>query len=197
MKLFTTLLITIGLMPGISNQLKAQDTKTKTKLSLEIDPATFVFNGYSFHLRVQPKNSDHLLLGAGVYAMDMPSFFVDMNKENKDKNWDVRLNHGAGLFGEYYLSEVNGKWFLGTQVSLQEYLIENSVIEGNSKYTNALVMAYGGYVFRPFEFPVYFKGWAGLGYSSKISGENNLGGQQYDVEPITMFATVHVGYTIN
>lgn len=167
----------------------------KTKISVEIDPVTFGFNGYSFHLRVQPKNCEHLLIGFGLYAMDMPEVFVDFNPTNKGKGWESRINKGFGLFAEHHFKEVNQKWFVGAQASLQEFKIENISIQGNAKHTNGLVMAYGGYSFQPFNFNLYIKPWAGIGYTSKLSGKNTLGGSEYDISPITMFATLHIGYT--
>jgi hypothetical protein len=167
----------------------------KTKFSIEIDPATFAFKGYSAHLRIQPKASDHLLYGVGIYAMDMPSFFVDMNNKNADKGWQVRINNAIGIFGEHYFSEVNKGFFVGSQISAQQFLIENETQSGNEKFTNGLIMGYGGYTLQPFKLPLYFKAWGGVGYTSKISGENVLGGQEYDISPVSVFATLHVGYT--
>ena len=183
----------------VGTNLFAQQESTSDKkahLSVEIDPATFAFSGYSAHLRFQPKNAKHLLVGAGIYAMDFPSIFVDLNEKNKDKDWDVRLDLGYGLFGEYHFAEVNRKWFAGTQVSFQEFKIENENLIGNTSFTNLLIMAYGGYTLQPFELPLYFKFWGGVGYTSKISGSNQLKGATYDIAPITPFATVHIGYTL-
>ena len=56
-------------------------------------------------------------------------------------------------------------------------------------------MTYGGYTWQPFDFSFYIKPWAGIGYTSKISGTNNLGNSEYDIAPIMMFATLHLGYT--
>jgi len=186
------LLALIGMLPFSTN---AQVVEKKAKFSIEIDPVTFVFKGFSVHLRIQPKYSDHLLLGAGVYAMDMPSVLVDLNKNNKDKGWNVRLNQGYGLFGEYHFTKVNKKWFAGGQTSIQEYIIKNDLVPGSSKFTNVLVMGYAGYTFQPFKFKLYFKPWAGIGYTSLISGDNMIGEATYDISPISMFATLHIGYT--
>jgi len=169
--------------------------QNKTEISVEIDPVTFGFKGYGIHLRIKPKNSKHLLLGVGAYAMDFSSVLVDMNKKNKDKGWDVRLNQGYGLFGEHHFFEVNKKWFVGGQIAIQEYIIENKTISGSEKFINSLVMAYGGYTWQPFDFGFYIKPWAGIGYTSKISGTNSLGNSEYDIAPIMMFATLHLGYT--
>jgi hypothetical protein len=176
-----------------SQSLKAQEQKAKW--SIEVDPATFVFNGYSAHLRVQPKHSKHLLVGAGVYAMDLPDLIVNLNSNNKDQGWKSRIDLGYGLFAEHYFSEVNRKWFIGGQLSIQNFKLEKENTPGSSSYSNGLIMAYGGYSWAPFQFPLYLKFWAGLGYTSKISGENDLEGIEYDIAPLTSFATLHIGYT--
>jgi len=172
-----------------------QNEQQKTEISIEIDPATFAFNGYSAHLRIQLKNCDHLLFGAGIYAMDIPNAIVDFNSKNKDKGWDVRINQGYGLFAEHHFTEVNKKWFAGCQLAIQEYKIENENITGSEKFANSLLMAYGGYTWQPFDFALYIKPWAGIGYTSKVVGTNTPGNLEYDIAPITMFATLHLGYT--
>lgn len=187
-----SLVIAIALIGIMATSTLAQE---KTRVSLEIDPVTFISSGYSAHLRIEPKSNEHLLLGAGIYAMDMPSAIVNFNENNKDQGWDVRLNQGYGLFGEYYFNEANRKWFLGAQTSIQQYKIEKESETGTSTFNNALVMAYGGYSFQLFQSNLYIKPWAGIGYTAKISGENTLGNSTYDVSPITMFATLHIGYT--
>lgn len=192
-----TRFLTLALVLGLNGLMNAQDsgkkTSNETKISVEIDPATFGFNGYSLHLRVQPKNTTHLLVGAGIYAMDMPSFLVDLNEKNK--NFKVRINQGIGLFAEHYFCEVNRKWFIGTQMGIQEFKIEEKNKTGQEKFTNLLVMGHVGYVFKPFNNNFYLKPWAGIGYTSKISGTNTVNSSEYDIAPVTMFATLHVGYT--
>ena len=189
---FTILLCSnINMFAQQNNTLK----ESKSNISLEIDPVTFGFNGYGIHLRIKPKNNKHLLLGIGAYAMDMPNALVDLNKKNKGKGWDVRLNQGYGFFGEYHLSKVNKKWFVGGQLGLQEYKIENSSIAGNEKFTNGLLMAYGGYTWQLFDTGFYIKPWGGFGITSKFSGTNTLGNSKYDIAPIVIFATLHIGYT--
>ncbi len=172
-----------------------QNSNRTTRFSIEIDPATFVFQGYSAHLRYQPPKSDHILIGVGVYSMDIPSELVDFNNNNKDKGWEVQLKQGYGLFGEYYFSEVNNKWFVGGQVGLQEYEIEKESVKGEEQFSNILLMTYLGYAWHPFNFNLYLKPWAGIGYSTKVSGNNEIGNEEYDISPITVFATFHVGYT--
>ncbi|NMH86291.1 hypothetical protein [Flavivirga algicola] len=194
MKHLKTGIATIVLILSINFYSSAQEANSKTKISIEIDPATFAFKGYSFHLRLQPKDCEHLLFGFGTYAMDMPDLLVDFNSKNKNKGWDVRLNQGYSLFGEHHFSKVNHKWFIGSQIGVQEFKIQNSHVNGKEKFTNILAMAYFGYTIKPFKNNLYIKPWAGAGYTSKISGNNTLGASEYDIAPITMFATLHIGY---
>jgi len=191
-----TLGLSILLMSvGVFAQEEKQQSN-KTEFSVEIDPATFAFNGYGVHLRVKPKNSEHLLIGVGVYAMDFPDLIVDFNPENKDKGWDVRLNQGIGLFGEYHFSEVNKKFFVGVQLASQEYKIENENEVGSEKFSTFLGLGYAGYTIKPFKSNgLYIKPWMGIGYTSKTGGENKLGDSEYDISPILLFGAVHLGYT--
>ena len=201
MKKVSKLLLTAVLATVMSASVYAQESDTtsssKTEYSLEIDPLTFGLNGYGIHLRIKPKNSQHLLLGIGAYAMDFPSVLVDLNENNKGMGWHVRLNQGYGLFGEYHFSEVNKKWFVGAQLAYQEFKIEKDFYDGESKFSNVLVMGMGGYTLQPFEFPLYFKFWGGVGYTDKVSGENTIGNAEYDISPVLLFGALHIGYTIN
>lgn len=185
---------------GLSTAVKAQNTTTenKTTLSIETDPSTFAFKGYAFHIRIKPKSSGHFVIGAGTYALDLPSMLVDMNADNKNKGWTVRINSAYSLFGEYYFKKANSKWFVGVQTGIQNYKnINDNIVNKESKYSTLLVMPSIGYNWHPFKFPLYVKPWFGLGYTSKISGDNFVDNLKYNISPLVPFVTLHVGYTIN
>lgn len=165
------------------------------KISVEIDPATFAFGGYGLHLRLQPKASEHLLLGFGTYAMNMPKALVDLNPANRNLGWNVRLQQGHGLFAEYHFSMVNKGLFSGLQTSFQQYRIEHTTHEGSETFSSLLGMAFIGYSWQPFDDHFYLKPWTGIGYVNQVSGHTQLASSEYDVAPITYFATLHLGYT--
>jgi hypothetical protein len=193
-KVILGLLLIIGM--NVTASAQENESTNKTNFSIEIDPSTFAFKGYAVHLRIQPKNSRHLLVGAGVYAMDFPDLIVDLNPKNKNKGWDVRLNQGVGLFGEYHFSEVNKKWFVGAQLALQEYEIEKADEVDSGEFNTFLGLGYGGYTIQPFKNNgFYIKTWMGAGYTTQSGGKNILGDLEYDVSPILLFAAVHFGYT--
>jgi len=189
-------LLAISLFAGTLLNAQTATLEGKTTLSIETDPSTFLFNGYGFHVRLKPKDSRHWLAGAGSYALDLPAFLVNLNADNKDKGWKVRINSAYSLFGEYYFSEANQKWFAGLQVGIQNYKNTNADVPGESKYANLLIMPSIGYNWQPFKFPIYIKPWFGLGYTSKISGGNAINNLNYDASPIVPFLTMHLGYTL-
>lgn len=179
-------------------EVKSQDNieNQKTIVSIETDPSTFAFKGYAAHVRIKPKNSRHLQLGAGTYALDLPSMMVNLNPDNKDKDWKVRISSAYSLFGEYYFKEANSKWFVGLQAGVQNYVIKNYQInDKESKYSNLLIMPSVGYTWMPFKIPFYLKPWVGLGYTTKVAGENSIQNLEYSVSPIVPFVTLHVGYS--
>lgn len=184
------LLITLG-----NFTLKAQE-KNGTTFSIETDPSTFAFKGYAFHVRIKPKNSQHVVLGAGTYGLNMPTFLVNMKKENKDKGWNVNIKNAVSLFGEYYFKEANQKWFLGLQAGIQTFKISNSNLPNQTaQYSNLLLMPSIGYNWHPLKNNLYIKPWLGMGYTTKISGDNNIQNLKYAISPKSNFLTVHLGYT--
>ncbi len=170
---FKTISLAMLTIIGLSTTaVKAQDkiTESKTTFSIETDPSTFAFKGYAFHIRIKPKDSKRFVFGAGTYALDLPSIMVDMNKDNKGKGWNVRINSAYSLFAEYYFKKANHKWFAGLQTGVQNYKNSNDDISNKeSKYSNLLVMPSIGYNWQPFKFPLYIKPWFKLGYTTKIS----------------------------
>jgi hypothetical protein len=196
---FKTISLAVLIILGLNEtKLIAQENliENKTTFSIETDPSTFLFKGYAIHIRIKPKNYEHLLLGAGTYALDLPGFLVNLNKVNKEKEWNVRINNAVSLFGEYYFKDANQKWFVGLQIGIQNYKITNDHIENlESKYSNLLTMPSIGYNWQPFKNRFYIKPWLGIGYTTKITGNNSINTMTYNISPLTNFVTIHVGYT--
>lgn len=191
--IFGLLLNLIFVFPLLAQNI--EDKPKASRLYIETDPSTFAFGGYALHFRLQPKNSQHLLLGAGTYGLNMPKFLVDLNAENRNKGWDSRIQTAYAFFAEYYLKAAGEKWFLGLQTGFQNYELENENLPGKqSHYRNLLIMPSVGYTWYPFKIPLYFKPWMGLGYTQKISGEANIENLDYKIAPLTSFMTLHLGY---
>lgn len=165
------------------------------RFSIETDPATFLWNGYAVHLRVNPPSMKHWTIGAGLYALEFPDFMVDMDKSNKDKGWNMELQQGLGLFSEYYFHGGKRGWFTGMQIGNQKYRISNNQQTGHRDLRNLLLMFHGGYRWYPTNGRIYIQPWFGIGHQARQSGGTRLGALQYHSDDTISFATVHIGYT--
>jgi hypothetical protein len=167
-----------------------------SRLSLEIDPATFILRGYSFHVRYQPMFSERFLIGVGTYAFDMPQALVNMNGMNKDEGWKVKVRNAYSLYGELFFTKANHGWFIGEQVGFQRFRVSNNKeATGLAKFNCLVLMTYLGYSWHPYKGSFYIKPWLGLGYTSRVDGTNTVGSMRYDVAPLTAFFTFHIGYS--
>lgn len=168
----------------------------RSRLSAEIDPVTFLFRGHSLHLRYQPMFSEHLLIGVGTYAMDLPDLFVDGNPDNRERGWKARIRSAYLMYGEYYAKAANQGWFVGEQVGFQTFKVSNyREAQGSASFNTAIAMTYAGYSWHPYKGALYIKPWIGLGITGKIDGVNRVGSLAYDVGPLFPFFTFHAGYT--
>jgi hypothetical protein len=188
-KVIRTFSILSGLIISIGS------VQADTKISIETDPATFAFEGYAAHVRVNPKGMEKWRLGVGLYSLKFPDELVSLNPENKDKGWNVELSQGLGIFSEYYFGDSAKGGYVGLQVALQEYSIENdNSIGQDTSYNNILIIPSFGYRWFPTDHAFYVTPWIGVGYTSKVSGENKIDDQSFDIAPILTFAAVHIGY---
>ncbi|MGH1539569.1 MAG: hypothetical protein ACRBHB_04045 [Arenicella sp.] len=167
----------------------------KPRYEIEVDPSTFALDGYSLHVRMFPDSTSKWRLGVGVYSLEFPDAFVDINSENKNQGWNVDLDLGLGLFAEYYFSDNKHGLYAGAQLAYQKFNISNSQSGSEQQsFANALLMPYVGYRL-PLSTHYYVQGWLGVGYSEKVSGETQLGTRHYDLDPLVGFGALHVGYS--
>lgn len=181
-------LISAAILASISTTAFADN-----KFAIETDPYTFIQSGDSLHIKFSPDAAPNWRLGLGVYSLELPSFMVDLNSENDDKDWMVDLERGVGLFADYYFNTNQEGWYVGAQLSTQDYVVsaENSYAE----YTNGLLMFSLGYRYPLFDSKKwYVQPWMGLGYTKTTSGKQDRLAAGYDVDPLVGFATLHVGY---
>ncbi len=167
-----------------------------SRLSIELDPTTFLLSGYSFHLRYQPMFSERLIIGGGTYGLDLPELFANLNNENRDKGWQARIRSAYAIYGEMYLTKANLGWFVGEQIGFQNFSVSNDrEVSGATRFSNMLFMTYVGYSWHPYKGSFYIKPWAGLGITGKVDGISKIGDMKYDISPLFPFMSVHIGYS--
>ncbi len=169
----------------------------ETDVLLEVDPATFAWGGFSAHARLRPDAWPSWSFGAGVYAMDMPSFLVDLDPANRGKSWDARIRLGAALFVDRFLGEAPRGPFVGLELGVQRMRLENPHLgPGTAQYSALLAMPRAGYLWQPFGSGFYLMPWLGIGVAQRIAGSAELAGEPYHVPRVPMFATLHAGWRL-
>lgn len=186
MKLFKLLLTTLIFSPLFS-------ARTTAAIDIEIDPATYAFKGDSLHIKYTSDSAPQWRWGIGTYRMEMPDALVDFNEKNKNQNWNVEIKRAYGLFAEYYFDASQKGWFLGGQISQQEYRIEKPTTNAQV-FTNGLLMMNIGYKWNIQDSGFYVLPWAGIGYTKTLGNKSERIASGFDVNPITAFMTVHIGY---
>lgn len=167
------------------------------KTAVEIDPSTFLFEGYAGHVRFTPTDPSSWAFGLGAYRMRFPHVLVDINPENSSEDWSVNLASGIGLFGEYFFDEQQSGWYIGTQVAVQTYEVKHKDSgDESATFSNFLIMPSIGYRWMLSDTGqgFFIKPWFGLGYTQKVDGKTTLGTNEYDISPLVPFMTVHIGY---
>lgn len=167
-----------------------------SRLSIEIDPITFLLKGHSFYVRYQPMFTDRFVIGIGTYAMDVPEQILDMNRHNRDKGWDARIRGAYLVSAEFYAGEANNGWFIGERIGFQSIRIRNSAeVRGSATFNSLFLTTYLGYNWHPYKGSFFVKPWVGIGYREKVDGTNQVGDLRYDIGPLFPFFTIHLGYT--
>ncbi len=191
--LFTTLLMA----RPVHARADAGPSAERTDLLLELDPATFVLGGFSGHVRVRPAMLPAWSLGAGAYAMDLPSFVVGLDPVNRGRDWNARIRLGAAFFADRFLGDAPRGSFVGLELGLQRMRLENPRLgPGSAEYSALLVMPRAGYLWQPFGSGFYVMPWVGVGLARKVAGTTALGGETYHVPGVPMFATLHLGWSL-
>lgn len=165
------------------------------RFSLETDPATFLLDGYSLHFRFTlPDIAPNWVFGAGIYRMELPDPLRKTVITNADRDLEITLTQGYGLFVEYYLRPDRQGWFLGGQVGITRFELHNPSLGPDADYTTLLIMPRIGYRWLPFQNGFYILPWAGIGYTPLLSGETAIGERTYHRSGILPFFTLHLGY---
>ncbi|HEX8040398.1 MAG TPA: hypothetical protein VF490_14670 [Chryseosolibacter sp.] len=197
-----TVLVLLLMCAGLPRLLVAQDyipifsRDYSSRLSVEVDPIAFLYDGLSLNVRYQPMFSDRFLIGVSGYCLDLPQQIVDFNPENRDEGWAVRIRSAYMLHGELYAKTANNGWFIGEQIGFQSFRVSNShEFTASAKFNNLLLMTYAGYTWHPAKGAFYFKPWIGVGYTEKVDGVNTAGKLKYNIAPLFPYMTINAGYT--
>ena len=196
----TLVTVVVGVVLATSAPPATAAADATSSIDVESDPSTFLFGGFSAHLRLAP-SSQQWMVGLGVYALDLPRAMVDLVPANRGEGWDVRLRLGYGLFvdrmlGARQAGQRHEGALVGVQIAAQHLRIRNEQLGSTSASSmNWLIMPRIGYLFRPFDAGLYLLGWLGVGATGRLSGDTRVGADSYQVFPVIAFAALHLGWS--
>lgn len=179
-----------------AQQRPAQE-EAGTSLSIELDPAPFLLNGYSFSLRYANKALPHWSVMASVYAADFPDRML--SGTNRDAGWsDLHFAPSQALFVDYSLRHDGRGFFFGPSV----FLYDNRVTHEGSGTDLAFRSIYPnvriGYTWFPFKkADLYVTPWLNLGSEIAMGPTQINDGPTYEVAGFKYIAAVHLGYRVS
>ncbi len=165
------------------------------EISVETDPATFAFEGYAGHVRIQPDGSPWVI-SLGAYSLKFPGIMRKLVIEPSSDSINLKLDSGVGLFVDRYWSAAkNEGFFTGAQVAHHNLTVSDKNAPGSeSKYKAVIVMPRMGYRWNIGNSGFYLLPWAGLGFVSTIGDDPKIGNQTYSAKKMLPFGTLHLGY---
>jgi hypothetical protein len=163
---------------------------------VDVEPAAYVLRGFSAHLRLALPPIPRLVAGVGAYGFDLPALLVDLDADNRDEPWDVRLDLGYNVFFDYFFGRhADHGWEAGAQVGLQHYRASNPEAgPEDAHFTNLLLLARVGYEWHPWALGFYFFPWLGAGYTVQVGGDTAVGAEAYAVSPFVPYGAVELGW---
>lgn len=148
---------------------------------VEIDPFAYALGGYSVHAGVGHRG---FRLSLGAFALDLPSFL------EPDEAFETAFN-GFGIKIQYFPFSDQAGPFVGLDTNVAYQLIQSEASDAAARRRGVASGAALGWRFLIEEF--YFTPWLGVGYDF-LAEDVELDGGTYEAQPVTPFATVHLGY---
>jgi hypothetical protein len=179
-------------------QSDAQNANTgnpsKNYLSLELDPAPFILNGYSFSLKYSPASVSHLAIMGSVFSSEFPDKMMD--KSNYDRGFrNLKINTSYAFFTDYFLKPDKSGLYFGPSVFLYSKTVElnssDEVANFKSIYPNVRI----GYVYKPFKkVGFYLNPWFNVGKEFVLDNKNYIEGEEFSSSKLTYIIAIHLGY---
>ncbi len=174
-------------------QAPSATTPSRT-LSLELDPAPFLLNGYSFSLRYTAPGQPHWSVMASAFAAHFPDGML--TTANREAGWsDLEFHRSHALFVDYSFRTDGRGFYCGPSV----FLYDNEVTHAPSGTTQRFKSIYPnvrlGYTWFPLKRAgLYLSPWVNVGSEMPLNEDPATEGPQYEVAGFKYVVALHVGY---
>ena len=194
-----TLLITFSLLASSSafaeEPAKPADIST-WKISIDTDPSTFAFSGFSGWVMAKPAHTRHLRIGVGGFGLEFPSFLTPHLNGTGEDGWTLDVRAVMG-FGGYMFGDRGGLYIGAYSGYLQSRHSRDDML-GVATKDNITVLPTIGYQWFPFHDGAlkgaYLQPWAGATVWIPVGGTTTLGTQTFKDPHVIPLAAFHLGY---
>jgi hypothetical protein len=168
----------------------------KTRISVDTDPSTFLFSGYSFWAMAKPAHTDHLRVGVGGFGLDFPSFIVPTLNRSGEDGWDLSVRAVMGFAG-YQFGNRRG-FYVGAYSGYLESRHRRDDTMGVADRHNITLLPTAGYQWFPFSTGAlkgaYLQPWIGATIWIPVGGTTKLGTHEFKDPHVIPLAAFHIGY---
>jgi hypothetical protein len=166
------------------------------RLSIDTDPSTFAFNGFSAWVMTKPRGTEHLRLGVGTFGLEFPSFLVPTLNRGSEDGWDLTAR-AVMAFGGYMFGDRKG-FYVGSYAGYLQSRHERDDMPGVAVRHNITVLPTAGYQWFPFSTGAlrgaYVQPWVGATIWFPVGGTSSLGTHEFKDPHVIPLAALHLGY---
>jgi hypothetical protein len=161
---------------------------------LECDPFPFATGRYGCQIGVRPPALRGVRISVAQFSVDVPDFIAQLGG-NDGFHVDVRPGSGA-LYVLYYVKRpFEDGLTVGASMRYLRFRYTHDDSPGvRTSVTQLSPEAIVGYQWHPFKNGFYVQPWLALGVAIYRSRDPVVGANEYDEMPISVFATVNLGY---
>ncbi len=173
------------------------DRSTTHYLAIELDPAPFIFGGYSVSAKYSPKGAEHFTLMGSVYRSSLPDAL--MSAANKDNGFkDVKLETSYAVFVDYFIAEDRTGFHFGPSVFLYSKTVGKNETSDRASFKSIYPNVRVGYLYQPFEgIGLYVNPWVNIGKEIFLGENNRVGTTEFVPNDISYIAAIHIGYQVD
>lgn len=198
-----TLLLIAALLPALPAAADTDRPATPEvrddaplRVSVDTDPSTFLFGGYSGWVMAKPPGLHHLRIGVGGFGLDFPSALVPhLNRAGED-GWALRVRAAMAFVG--YQAGDRAGFYVGAYTGYLESRHTRSDVMGTADRHNLTILPCVGYQWFPFATGAlrgaYVQPWAGATIWIPVGGTTSLGGHTFRDPYVIPIAAAHLGY---
>lgn len=173
------------------------DDAPSWKVSVDTDPTTFAFDGFSGWVMTKPAHTEHVRFGIGGFGLQFPSFLTPHLNGTGEDGWTLDVRAVMGFAG-YMFGDRSGLYVGAYSGYLQSRHRRDDSPGMTASEDNLTVLPTVGYQWFPFHrgalAGAYLQPWAGATIWIPVGGSTTVGTHTFKDPHIIPIAAFHVGY---